>query len=91
MVDNSGAIIVNLGARDGIEVGMQLLVVRGVWNAGIEKVVLQKIGVIEVSRLEVNDCVCRSVSGSLPRRFRTRGRAPRSRQPPSSRDSRPCP
>ncbi|NSW54621.1 MAG: hypothetical protein HPY44_01290 [Armatimonadetes bacterium] len=67
MVDNSGAIIVNLGARDGIEVGMQLLVVRGVWNAGIEKVVLQKIGVIEVSRVEVNDCVCRSVSGSLPR------------------------
>lgn len=67
MVDDSGSIIVNLGARDGIQIGMELLVVRAVWNAGIEKVVLQKIGMIEVTQVSVNDSICRAVSGSVPR------------------------
>ncbi len=67
MVDNTGTIVVNLGARDGVEVGKELLVVRGIWNSGLERVVLQKIGVIEVSAVEINDCRCRLTSGSMPR------------------------
>ena len=67
MVDQSGEVIINLGYRDGMEMGMELLVVRGVWNAAQERVVLRNLGVIEVRKTEINMSRCRLVSGSLPR------------------------
>ncbi len=67
MVDQAGEIIVNLGYRDGIEVGMELLAVRGVWNAPQERVVMRNVGVISVKSTEINMCRCRLLSGSMPR------------------------
>ena len=67
MVDSTGQIIVNLGFRDGIEIGMELLVVRGVWNAATEVMVLRRLGVIVVKQVEVNMCRCAPVSGQIPR------------------------
>lgn len=67
MVDQMGNVIVNLGYRDGIELGMEMLVVRGVWNAPEERVVLRKLGVIEVTRTEVHVSHCRLSSGAMPR------------------------
>lgn len=67
MVDQTGTIIVNLGFRDGIEIGMELLVVRGVWNAAEERVVLRKVGVAVVSQVEVHVSHCRLAHGAMPR------------------------
>lgn len=65
--DQDGTILVNLGARDGIDIGTQLLVVRGLWNEAEERVVVRKIGIIEVRSRETNMSRCRLVSGSVPR------------------------
>jgi len=67
IVDQSNEVIVNLGARDGIEIGVEMLVVRGIWNAAQDVMTLRKIGRIEVKEVEVNMCRCRSISGSVPR------------------------
>ncbi len=67
IVDYADNILVNLGKRDGVEVGMELLTVRGVWNAALERVVMQKIGVIEVTRVEPHMSTCKLVSGTMPR------------------------
>ena len=67
MVDQTGNVIVNIGFRDGIELGMEMLVVRGVWNAAEERVVLRKVGVIVVSRVDVHVSHCRLASGAMPR------------------------
>lgn len=67
LVDQSGAIHINLGFRDGIEPGMELLVVRGVWNAAQERVILRKLGIIEVKQVDFNQSRCGLRSGSMPR------------------------
>lgn len=67
MVDQSGAVHINLGFRDGMEPGMELLVVRGVWNAAQERVILRKLGVIEVKQVDFNQSRCGLKSGSMPR------------------------
>jgi hypothetical protein len=67
MVDQAGAIHINLGFRDGVENGMELLVVRGVWNAAQERVVLRKLGVIEVKQVDFNQSRCALKSGAMPR------------------------
>jgi len=67
MVDQAGAIHINLGFRDGMENGMELLVVRGVWNAAQERVALRKLGVIEVKQVDFNQSRCALKSGAMPR------------------------
>ncbi len=67
MVDLNGEILINLGARDGMELGMELLVVRGVWNAAQERVVMRKVGVIAVKLIEPDIAHCYRTSGKTPR------------------------
>lgn len=67
MVDQTGQILVNLGFHDGIEVGTEFLVVRGIWNAAIEKVVLRKISIIEAKQVDQAMSRCALKSGLNPR------------------------
>jgi hypothetical protein len=67
IVEQTGQILVNLGFHDGIEIGTEFLVVRGIWNAAIEKVVLRKIAVIEAKQVDVAMTRCALKSGLNPR------------------------
>lgn len=67
MVDSTGLIMINLGFRDGIQEGMELLVARGVWNKAQERMEMQKIGIVQAKRVEVNLTRCQRTSGKMPR------------------------
>lgn len=66
-VEQTGQVLVNLGFKDGIEVGTEFLVVRGIWNAATEKVVLRKIGVVEAKQIDSTFSRCAVTSGMAPR------------------------
>ncbi len=67
LVDDLGVINLNLGARDGLYRGMQMLVKRGYWEPDIEKVVMRDIGTIEIDDAQARLSTAHSISGQTPR------------------------
>ncbi|MGD9518385.1 MAG: hypothetical protein AB7W28_02625 [Armatimonadota bacterium] len=67
MIDDLGAVHVNLGMRDGIAVGQELVVMRGYWQRELEKTVMRKIGTITVKQV-ASDRLTAAVSSGMPPR-----------------------
>ncbi len=67
LVDRQGNVTLNIGTNDGLEIGNRLLVMRPVWEPDLEKVVLRKVGIVQVTDVDPRLSNARLVSGNMPR------------------------
>lgn len=67
MIDDLGYVNVNLGMRDGISPGQELVVMRGYWQRELEKSVMRKIGTVTVKQVS-SDRLTATVSSGMPPR-----------------------
>ncbi len=66
IVTDQGEINTNLGVGDGVEVGTELRVMRPIWSADLEKVVMRPIGMIRLSDVQASLSWGAVVSGGTP-------------------------
>ncbi len=67
MIDDLGGVHINLGRRDGLAIGHELVVLRGFYRKELDKVVMRKIGTIVVQEVHADRAVARVASGMPPR------------------------
>lgn len=67
LVDDQGIITTDLGINDGVEVGTQLLVMRGYWDKSQEKTIMRAIGQLELTGVQVRLSQAKIVKGQVPR------------------------
>lgn len=67
MIDDLGLVHVNLGLRDGVAVGQELVVMRGYWQRELERTIMRKIGVVRVAQVASDRLTATVVSGMPPR------------------------
>ncbi|MBC7287912.1 MAG: hypothetical protein H5T86_07685, partial [Armatimonadetes bacterium] len=67
MIDDLGGVHINLGRRDGLEVGHELVVMRGFYRRELDKVIMRKIGTLVVDEVGTQRAVARVASGMTPR------------------------
>lgn len=66
-IDDQGLIHLNLGVADGLRVGDELVIMRGIWERELEKTELHKIGVMRITQIDADRSGGTSVSGMPPR------------------------
>lgn len=67
LVDDQGIITTDLGINDGVTVGTRLLVMRGYWDRGQELTIMRRLGVVELTGVQVRLSQAKLVSGRTPR------------------------
>ncbi len=67
MIDDLGYVNINLGLRDGISPGQELVVMRGYWQRELEKSVMRKIGTVAVKQVGADRLTATVSSGMPPR------------------------
>jgi len=67
MVLPSGKCEIGLGSQNGVQVGMKMVVMRAVYISDIEKVVMRKVGRIEVSDTQPDICYADPIDNIAPR------------------------
>ena len=67
MIDDLGGVHINLGRRDGLAIGHELVVMRGFYRKELDKVIMRKIGTIVVTEIHSDRAVARVASGMPPR------------------------
>ena len=65
ILDDKGEITINIGARDGVVVGMRMAVTRDEWMADKQKLITRRIGEILISGVEPAHSTARALPGSL--------------------------
>ena len=67
MVDDLGVVHINLGLNDGLQIGQELVVMRGYWQRETETSTLRRIGTLLVRTVEADRCTATMTSGMPPR------------------------
>lgn len=67
MVDDLGVVHINLGMKDGLQIGQELVVMRGYWQRETETATLRRIGTLVVRTVEADRSTA-TVTGGMPPR-----------------------
>ncbi len=67
LVDDQGIVTLNIGKRNGLYRGLQMLVKRGDWQPDLEIVKMRDVGVIEIDTAYARLSTGHSISGQTPR------------------------
>ncbi len=67
MVDDSGQVHINLGRKDGVKLGQEMIVMRGFYKRELDQTILRKIGTLQVRSVFTDRCTAVVTSGMAPR------------------------